>query len=206
MIALAAALASPVLGALFYGFLHHRSWATRVVDGLVYLVVPILVALQVFPHSFDTGELLSLVALGVGAGLYFVIERMSRAFAAQADNLAILVALSGLVLHAVLEGGALGAGANQAAPFFVFAVVLHRFPVGLVVWWLIRPRHGRAAALAGVGAIVAATLAGAAGGSLVAPPSDGMGLDLFQAFVAGSLLHVVFHQGRSDHRHEDGVP
>ena len=203
MIPLAAALAAPVLGALFYGFLHHRSWATRVVDGLVYLVVPILVALQVFPYSFDTGELLSLVALGVGAGLYFVIERTSRAFAAQADNLAILVALSGLVLHALLEGAALGAGANQSDPFFVFAVVLHRFPVGLVVWWLIRPRHGRAAALAGVGAIVAATLAGAGGGSLVAPPSDGLGLDLYQAFVAGSLLHVVFHQGRSDHRHHD---
>ena len=169
----------------------------------MYLAVPILVALQVFPHSFNTGELLSLVAAGVGAGLYFVLERMSRALAAQADNLAILVALSGLVLHALLEGAALAAGADQSDTFFVVAVVLHRFPVGLVVWWLIRPRHGRAAALVGVGAIVAATLAGAAGGSLVAPPSEGMGLDLYQAFVAGSLLHVVFHQGRSDHRHHD---
>ncbi len=206
MIPLAAALAAPILGAAFYGLLHHRSGATRVVDGLVYLAVPILVAVQVFPHSLNTEDLLSLVAVALGAGLYFVLERMSRVLAAQADNLAILVALSGLVLHALLEGAALAPGMDQSDAFFVFAVVLHRFPVGLVVWWLIRPRHGGAAALVGVGAIVAATLTGAAGGSLLASPSNGMGLDLFQAFVAGSLLHVVFHQGRSDHRHEDGGP
>ena len=201
MIPLAAALAAPVLGAMFYGALHPRPAATRLVDGLVYLAVPILVALQVLPQSWDARELLSLVAVAGGAGLYFVLERVSRALAAHADNVAILVALSGLVLHAFLEGAALVPGRDSDA-FFVYAVVLHRLPIGLVIWWLIRPRHGRTAASIGIGVVVVATLAGAVGGGVVSLTEDG-GLDLYQAFVAGSLLHVVFHQGRSDHRHHD---
>ena len=168
----------------------------------MYLAVPILVALQVFPQSLSIGELLSLVAVGVGAGLYFVLERISRALAVHADNVAILVALSGLVLHAFLEGAALAPGTDSDA-FFVYAVVLHRFPIGLVIWWLIRPRHGMMAASIGIGVVVVATLAGALGGGVVSLAEDGMGLELYQAFVAGSLLHVVFHQGRSDHRHHD---
>ncbi len=201
MIPLAAALAAPVLGAMLYGALHPRPAATRLVDGLVYLAVPILVALQVLPQSWDARELLSLVAVAGGAGLYFVLERVSRALAAHADNVAILVALSGLVLHAFLEGAALVPGRDSDA-FFVYAVVLHRLPIGLVIWWLIRPRHGRTAASIGIGVVVVATLAGAVGGGVVSLTEDG-GLDLYQAFVAGSLLHVVFHQGRSDHRHHD---
>ncbi len=192
---------APVLGALFYGALHHRPAATRLVDGLVYLAVPILVALQVLPQSWAPRELLSLLAVAVGVGVYFVLERLSRVLAAHADNLAIVIALSGLVLHAFLEGAALAPGTGSDA-FFVNAVVLHRLPTGLVIWWLIRPRHGRRAASLGIGIIVAATLAGAAGAGVVPFPEHGTGLDLFQAFVAGSLLHVVFHQGRSDHRHD----
>ncbi len=202
MVPLGAALAAPVLGALFYGALHDRPAATRLVDGLVYLAVPILVALQVFPQTLNAEELLNVVAAGVGAGLYFVLERMSRVLSAQADNLAILVALSGLVLHAFLEGAALAPGTDSDA-FFVHAVVLHRFPIGFVIWWLIRPRHGMMAASIGIGVVVVATLAGALGGGGVSLAEDGMGVELYQAFVAGSLLHVVFHQGRSDHRHYD---
>ena len=29
----------------------------------------------------------------------------------------------------------------------------------------------------------------------------GTGVDLYQAFVGGALLHVMFHQSRRDHRH-----
>jgi hypothetical protein len=28
-------------------------------------------------------------------------------------------------------------------------------------------------------------------------------VELYQAFVSGSLVHVVFHQGRRDHSHDD---
>jgi hypothetical protein len=64
----------------------------------------------------------------------------------------------------------------------------------------LRPRHGFGGASLGIGAILVATLAGyVVGARLVAAGY----VELYQAFVGGSLLHVAFHQGRHDHRHED---
>ena len=119
---------------------------------------------------------------------------MSRALAPHTDNLAILGGLTGLGLHAFLEGAALTPEGTSVTA----AVVLHRMPVGLVIWWMLRPRHGFAAGALGIAGIGVATVAGyAAGAELL----HGSGVELYQAFVGGSLLHVVFHQSRHDHRH-----
>jgi zinc transporter ZupT len=105
------------------------------------------------------------------------------------------------VLHALLEGAAFVPSPGPVEAPFAFAVILHRIPVSLVVWWLIRPRFGPAAAAAAVGSIVVATLGGYALGSEFLDDAHGRGLLLYQAFVSGSLVHVVFHQGRHDHDH-----
>jgi hypothetical protein len=110
--------------------------------------------------------------------------------------------VSGLALHALLEGAALAPGEAGIPVAFGLAIVLHRIPVGLVVWWLVRPRYGPTAAMMGVSAIVLVTLAGYALGTEVLSGVHGAGGDLYQAFVSGSLVHVVFHQGRHDHTHE----
>jgi hypothetical protein len=49
--------------------------------------------------------------------------------------------------------------------------------------------------------VVLATLAGYGVGSGVLGHAHRQGIELYQAFVSGSLVHVVFHQGRHDHRH-----
>ena len=81
-------------------------------------------------------------------------------------------------------------------------MVLHRIPVSLVIWWLVRPRYGTPLAAAGIAALVAVTLLGYVVGTEVLDAVHGLGGDLYQAFVSGSLVHVVFHQGRHDHTHE----
>ena len=194
MVQLAAAVAAPAFGALLYGWLHERPETVRYLDGLMYVAVPGLVAWQVLPHAWAQHGLFAILVMAAGMATPNLIERLSRALAPHTDNLAILGGLTGLGLHAFLEGAALTpAGASVSA-----AVVLHRVPVGLVIWWMLRPRHGFAAGALGIGGIGAATLAGyAAGAELL----HGSGVELYQAFVGGSLLHVVFHQSRHDHRH-----
>ena len=86
---------------------------------------------------------------------------------------------------------------------FALAVILHRIPVSLVIWWLIRPRPGRWAAIAGVATIVFATLVGYLLGAGLLGGEHGSGVEYYQAFVSGTLVHVVFHQGRHDHAHHD---
>lgn len=204
MTILVAALAAPVLGPVLYRVLHPHPTAVRFVDGFVYVAVPLLVAWQVLPHAWTDRDVLALAALGAGFLVPAVIERASHALAHRTDDLALVVGLSGLALHALLEGAALAPGQTPAASAFALAVILHRVPVGLVVWWLVRPRFGVAWASAGVGSFVVATLAGYGLGAELLPEAHGGAAGLYQAFVSGSLVHVVFHQGRHDHDHHHG--
>ena len=200
MLFLVAALAAPAIGPALYGGLHAHPKAVRLVDGFVYLAVPLLVAWQVVPFAReDRGLVVPLLVLA-GLVLPNLFERASRAFEAHTDNFAIIVGLSGLALHALLEGAALGSGGTVALAFGL-SIVLHRIPVSLVIWWLIRPRHGTWAGVAGVAAIVLATLVGYLLAASLGSGEHGSGVEYYQAFVSGTLVHVVFHQGRHDHQH-----
>lgn len=199
---LIAAAAAPVFGPILYRLLHSRPSAVRFVDGSVYVLVPLLVAWQVVPHAIEDRSWISIAALAAGFILPAIVERASHALAHQTDNMAMVVGLSGLALHAALEGAAF-ADPSPIDARFGMAVVLHRVPVSLVVWWLIRPRFGVGLASVGVGSLVVATLAGFAVGSELLGGGHGTaGMEWYQAFVSGSLVHVVFHQGRHDHDHE----
>ncbi len=201
MFYLGAALIAPVMGAGLYHVLHSQAAAVRIVDGFVYVAVPALVLWQILPYAWTEQSLLPLLIVGSGALIPTIIERVSNALASQTDDFAILLVLSGLILHAVLEGIALAPASGVLGGPFVAAVILHRVPIGLVIWWLISPRHGELAATAALVSIPVATALGYAAGIELLGEWQSQGLELYQAFVAGSLIHVVFHQGRHDHRH-----
>ena len=195
MFLLYASLAAPVVGAGLYGWLHGLPRTARVFDACMYVVVPLLVIWQVVEHTWSDYGLLALGVMVLGLALPLVLERISHSLARHTDNLALVVGLSGLLLHIFLEGAALsldGAG-------FKVAIVAHRLLVGLMIWWLLRPRFGFWVALGGLAATMVVTLAGFAVGTSWF--DTGTGAQLYVAFVGGSLLHVVFHQTRHDHDH-----
>lgn len=198
MLPLVAALLAPLAGAVIYVTMHHRARTVRLLDTAVIVALPLLVAVQVVPHAWAERSLVPVAVVALGAGLLAVVERLSHTLARYTDDVTILFAVLGLSVHALLEGSALTAGAS---PAFVLAVVVHRVGLGLLIWWLVVPRHGAWAAAAGVAAIVAATLAGYVVGAGVLANVALVDRGLLEAFVAGTLLHVVLHQGREDHRH-----
>ena len=75
-----------------------------------------------------------------------------------------------------------------------WAVVLHRLPVGLMVWFLIRPVYGLRLALATLLLIGVATVSGFFMGEFAVGSLTNDSRGLFQALVAGTLLHVVVHR------------
>lgn len=205
---LAAALAAPAVGVLLYAWLHERPRLQRAVDWTVYIGVPVLVAWQVLSSAWSWRSVVPLVAVVLGMVAVGAVERAldrlaAHAYAARADDAAILTGLSGIALHALAEGAALAPSAAGTPPSTTFtaAVALHRPLVGLLIWWLVRPRHGPLLASLGVAMVPSLTLVGYLivvwGGSV----GDGLGMAFYRAFVAGTLLHVVFHQGRRDHDH-----
>ena len=198
MFPLVSALLAPLAGVVIYVTLHHRARTVRLLDTAVIVALPPLVAVQVLAHAWADRSLMPVVMVALGAGLLAVVERLSQTLARYTGDVTILFAVLGLSLHALLEGSALTAGAS---PAFVLAVVLHRVAVGLLIWWLVAPRHGAGAAAVGVAAILAATAAGYVVGTGVVADVHSVHSHLLEAFVAGTLLHVVLHQGREDHRH-----
>lgn len=205
---LAASLATPAVGVLLYAWLHERPRLERIVDGFVYVAVPALIVWQVAPRTWSWQAALPLGTVVLGLAAVTAVERVlgrlaAHAYAARADDAAILTGLSGVAFHALAEGAALAPDATGVPPTTAFAaaVALHRILVGLVIWWLVRPRHGPLLAWLGVATIPAATVVGYLIGSQSGIAGEGLGPALYRAFVAGTLLHVVFHQGRRDHDH-----
>ena len=190
---------APLLAPVLYRVLHDRPSAVETFDKFVYLAVPMLVAWQVLPHAWEEQNVLLILAVTGGLVLPILVERAFQSIEDETDNLAIAAGLSGLVLHALLEGAALTP--TSPDPPLVAAIILHRIPMSLVIWWLIFPRFGTKKAAAGIGLLVLATLAGYSLGSEFLSGLQGDGPALYQAFVSGSLIHVVFHQGRHDHDH-----
>ena len=214
--------ASPAVGVLLYAWLHERPSLARAVDISVYVGVPLLVAWQVLPRAWDQGSPLPVVAVLLGLGAVTATERVlhrlaAHKFAARTDDAAIVATLLGIGLHALLEGTALAADTIVVAVIFFVEITattpgydalaaniaIHRILVGLVIWWLVRPRHGPVLAALAVATIPVATVIGyLAAADVVA--SARPGVVLYHSFVAGTLLHVVFHQGRRDHDHGSG--
>ena len=109
----------------------------------------------------------------------------------------LVPALLGLLVHAGLDGAALYTpplAQGHPADLLPLAVVLHRLPESLAIWWLLSPSRGPRLALAALGAVGLATVAGYLGAGALLPYAQTQGMAWFQALVGGALLHVVVHR------------
>lgn len=75
--------------------------------------------------------------------------------------------------------------------YLAIGVILHRIPVGMAIWSTVRPLFGTALAVAALALIAVATSAAYLLGQPVIDLMEARSVAFFQAFVAGSLLHVI---------------
>lgn len=190
---LAAGIAS-LLGPLAFFLLRDRQGPFRFLDGFVMLAVPGLVFLHVVPESVEARDPLLAAALIVGLLAPGTLERITRDVKHRTDQLALVLGVSGLGLHAILEGAAVATFSGGQDLGLGLAVVIHRLPVGLAVWWLLRDRNGDGIAMGGVIGVVVLTVLGFFGGAPLEALVGGRGIELYTAFVSGTLVHVAFHQ------------
>ncbi len=103
----------------------------------------------------------------------------------------VIVAIAGvgLILHAVIDGLAL---LPEGGTGLAYAIILHRVPVGMALWWVVRPNLGTPVTVAIFLMIALATAAGYWVGDTVVQLAETQTLAFLQAFVSGSLLHVIF--------------
>ncbi len=117
-----------------------------------------------------------------------LLERLFRKATDAAHLVIVALAAIGLLVHAVVDGVAL---LPQSGTGLAYAIILHRLPVGMALWWAIRPSFGKGVAVIAFSLIGLATAAGYFVGESIVEIAEARTLAMFQAFVAGSLIHVV---------------
>jgi len=194
LLALAALLAAPPLALLA------RRGGTKLLqalDGFVLVAAGGLALLGIVPEALATAGPLALLAAALGCAIPALAEGLLQGHRL-AHRLVLLLALAGLTLHAAVDGAALALG-REGGPWQLAAlgVVVHRLPFGLLLWLALRALFGLAAAIAGILALEVATLAGWLAAGAVQGHLAGRPAALLLALVAGGLLHLMVHQGRT---------
>lgn len=183
-------------GPLLYQAARFAGSALAALDGFVFVAIGGLILLHVIPESVALGGWIAVLAALVGLVAPTLLEHRLHGRARQVHAVALLMGLVALGLHAFMDGLVLGGGHGEdhVHRMLPMAVVLHRLPEGLMVWFLVRPLYGLGLGLATLGLIGVSTLAGFSLSDSMALGIEHQGRGLFQALVAGSLLHVVMHR------------
>jgi hypothetical protein len=192
---LAVSLLALTVGPVLHQLARIKGTMLAALDGFVYVTMGGVIFMHIVPESFELAGWWSLLALLAGLLGPGLIEHRLRGLANQAHSVALCLAMLGIGLHGFMDGLALGhAGSEHEHHMLPMAILLHRLPVGLAVWFLLRPTYGLPRAVGLLALIGAATLMGFALGEAAVGGLANQGLGLFQALVAGSLLHVVAHR------------
>jgi uncharacterized membrane protein YraQ (UPF0718 family) len=194
MIWLLASLAALVVGPLLLGAFGARRSVVSFLDGFVVVAVPGLIFLHFVPEAIEHLSILPILFLVLGFWAPVGAERLLRDPHGRTDQLALFLGVTGMAVHGLLDGAALPSVAGADATGLGLAIVLHRIPVGLAIWWMVRSIVGTPQAVAALAGLGAVTVAGWLGGAELSGLVGLDGVELYQALVGGSLVHVIFHR------------
>ena len=196
-------------GPALYAAARESARTLAFLDGFVVVSIAGLVVFEVAPDTFKAGGIGSLVFLIAGAFGPTALERWFRRAERHMHIGTLLLAMGGLVLHALADGVVLapGAATDWALPL---AVVIHSLPVGMAVWWLLAPHFGPWPPLLALLAMGTGTIVGYRYGAALEDLFSAQAWAWFQSLVAGTILHVIFGRphlhGEEDAGHAHAEP
>ena len=200
-----------IIAILIGPLLHHLFSLNRkvitVTDRIIFIVVGGLVVFHLVPHSFEEIGFYAIPLLGLGILIPVMIEKGRKSLHQKAHRIALFIIFSGIFLHALLDGMALmmpddHTHSHEADFGLPLAVILHRVPVGLTLWMLLKPTYGMRLAISLIFIICIATVIGYFMYSFLGawiPMEIAHGI---YAVVSGSLFHILYHRPHfPDHHH-----
>lgn len=202
------AIAALVLGPFLAQILSRSRPVNQMLDGFVLVSVSGLALMHLLPEAIIEIKWAALVMLVIGALLPSLIEHRFQAVEEKAHVGVILLVLLGILVHTTLDGMALSEmsiehGAGQA---LAIAVVLHRLPIGILVWWSARSAYGKRGGIFTLSIMAIFTLVGYwLGGNQFAIFSTPV-VSYLQALITGSLLHVILHRPYYQQAFHNEVP
>lgn len=198
MIALIASFFSLCVGPLVYQTFGPLRRTDKIVGAIVLVVVTGIIVFEVIPHTYETIGFYSLILALVGFAGPTLIEKTFRRAADTTHKLTIYLGISGLLVHALIDGAAIQSDHSEVNNGLTLAIILHRLPVGLTIWWMLKPLLGERFALLTLIMMGLSTFAGFALNQTIGDYHDSPLFSIIQALISGSLLHVVIHKPHAD--------
>ncbi len=193
---LAIAVIALLIGPLLAKSFERQPGMNRFVDGFILVTIGGIAFTHLLPEAVLEIGGMALLMVVIGALLPYFAEKGFHHYERATHGGVLLLALSGILVHTTLDGmalsqGSMGHGAGEA---LAFAVILHRLPVGLLIWWALKP-VSTAKMICGVLILMCiSTIAGFFFGGTELAILHASWVTYFQALVTGSLIHVLFHR------------
>ncbi|HEX9641835.1 MAG TPA: permease, partial [Candidatus Krumholzibacteria bacterium] len=195
-------------GPAIAGVLERRAIIRASLDGFVLFMVAGLCLTALFPHAYQAIGVWALPLMALGLVLPHFAEKRVHDHRHGEPSILLWLAFAGLLLHAALDGATLGFGspsathaASRGQDSVALAILLHRLPVGLFVWWSVRPRWGSRGAGTVLLALGVSTTVGYAAGAGLYELASSWGGGVLHALLAGGLLHISVGHGALTHDH-----
>ena len=197
---LALSILALLAGPVVYTLGRRNPVARQILDGFIFITIAGIITVHIIPEALGGGGQLAFLFLALGIVFPVILERgLHHKFHAAHATVLVLAAL-GLVIHSVLDGIALLiAPLAENGDRLAWAVILHRLPIGMAIWWSLRPNLGMTAALAAFVLIIVSTTAPVLMGAPLVEITEARGIAWLQAFISGSLIHIVAFGVSHDH-------
>lgn len=192
------------LGPLLVLLARRAAWSTIAVDSFCVITISGFALLHLLPECIEQAGWLVVPLAMAGFIAPTLAERGLQRRGKGLRRIVLVLALLGMAAHNTLDGIFLHGGHEHAAAasqsevhmhsasVTAWAVILHRIPEGIGIWWIVPRTLGTLAAVLVTIVTIGGTLLGyMLGHDLGDTPTSG--LAMLQALLAGSLLHVVLH-------------
>ncbi|MCL2916101.1 metal transporter [Shewanella corallii] len=200
MLYLFASCIALLIGPLFYRYFSSGSGLQKGLDGFIFVSLGGLVLVHILPELLHHGGFLSLLFVVLGLWGPTASERLFHRYSEITHNLTLALGIGGLLLHTLTDGGAMVLAQQEGnSPLLALGVILHRLPVGLAIWWLLKPQVGTKWASLVIAAMMVLTSVGYFASAQLLSQLSIDNTVYLQAFVTGSILHVVLHQPHGQH-------
>lgn len=187
------------IGPALYQWLRHGGFAAKALDSLIIVVLIVLMALFLIPESWGELGYGSIALILAGYLVPGLLEHLIKKAAHTLHMVSMILALSGLALHAMLDGAVLNT--HAAASNLSLAIVLHRFGVGMMIWMMVQPVFGRHAAFMVLGFAAVATVGGYLLSEHLLGMEGGYAISVIQALIIGMIVHSLVHRSHGASHH-----
>jgi hypothetical protein len=197
-LAVCASIIGLALGAMSY--VVGRGRGSAALDGLILGAIPLVIALQVVPHVYESVGRWAFVFVAAGFAVLTVADRVGHSVGERAGR---AVLLPTMLVHALADGATLAiaskaasgamAGESVANAALIGAVLAHRIPEGVLLTSAFYKAMGLRSTVLRLLMVAAATVVGALlGGALLRVVADAW-LDAVVAFGVGAMLRFALH-------------